>query len=126
MFQVPSTTMVGRQAAIAGVEWLEVRTSGETPDDIHALEAAIRGLDIDGFVSGALRALAQSRTRTAHQVCPLLEVDVAAAGSRAFSLRIHELPAVRALARFAVRCPVHPLVGDLLVHAERMRGHLES
>ncbi len=56
MFQVPSTSMVGQQAAIAGVEWLEVRTSGETPDDIHALEAAMRGLDIDGFVSGALRS----------------------------------------------------------------------
>jgi len=56
MFQIPSTHLVERQAALAGVPWVEVRTSGGVPDDLHALAGALRGRAIDGFVSGALRS----------------------------------------------------------------------
>ena len=56
MFQIPSTHLVERQAALADVPWVEVRTSGEVPDDLDALAQALRGRAIDGFVSGALRS----------------------------------------------------------------------
>ena len=45
-----------RQAALADVPWVEVRTNGEVPDDLVALAEALRGRAIDGFVSGALRS----------------------------------------------------------------------
>jgi len=56
MFQIPSTHLVEQQAKLAELPWINVQTSGETPDDIEALEAALSPLDIDGFVSGALRS----------------------------------------------------------------------
>jgi len=56
MFQIPSTHLVERQAESAGIPWVEVRTTGQTPDDIAALEEALRPLKLDGFVSGALRS----------------------------------------------------------------------
>ena len=56
MFQVPSTHVVERQAALAGVPWVNVNTSGEVPQDIEVLEQALSQLNIDGFVSGALRS----------------------------------------------------------------------
>ena len=56
MFQIPSTHLVERQAQCAGLPWVEVRTTGQTPHDIAALEEALRPLDLDGFVSGALRS----------------------------------------------------------------------
>ena len=56
MFQIPSTHLVERQANLAGVPWVEVRTSGDVPDDLEALADALRERDIDGFVSGALRS----------------------------------------------------------------------
>ena len=56
MFQIPSTHLVERQAHLAGVPWVEVRTSGDVPDDLEALADALRERDIDGFVSGALRS----------------------------------------------------------------------
>ena len=56
MFQIPSTHMVREQANLAGLPWYEVETSGETPQDIAALEMKLHTLNIDGFVSGALRS----------------------------------------------------------------------
>ena len=56
MFQIPSTHLVERQAALANIQWVEVRTSGEVPDDLDALADALQGRAIDGFVSGALRS----------------------------------------------------------------------
>ena len=56
MFQIPSTHLVERQAKLAELPWINVQTSGDTPDDIEALETALASLDIDGFVSGALRS----------------------------------------------------------------------
>lgn len=56
MFQIPSTHLVERQAELAGVPWVEVRTDGEVPEDLNALAEALRARDIDGFVSGALRS----------------------------------------------------------------------
>lgn len=56
MFQIPSTHLVERQAALAGVPWVEVHANGEVPGDLDALAAALRGRAIDGFVSGALRS----------------------------------------------------------------------
>lgn len=56
MFQIPSTHLVERQAELAELPWINVQTSGDTPDDIEALETALSSLDIDGFVSGALRS----------------------------------------------------------------------
>ncbi len=56
MFQLPSTHLVERQAMSANIQWIEVRTTGEPPHDITALEEALRPLEIDGFVSGALRS----------------------------------------------------------------------
>ena len=52
-FQIPSTHVVEQQAALAGLPWVEVKTSGAPPTDIENLESAMKGLDIDGFVSGA-------------------------------------------------------------------------
>ncbi|MBN29264.1 MAG: TIGR00289 family protein [Euryarchaeota archaeon] len=54
MFQIPSTHLVEQQAKLAGLPWVEVETSGVPPVDIQNLEAAMKGLSIDGFVSGAL------------------------------------------------------------------------
>jgi diphthine-ammonia ligase len=56
MFQIPSTHLVERQAKMAGLPWIEVRTVGQTPHDLAALEQAFGSLDVDGFVSGALRS----------------------------------------------------------------------
>ena len=56
MFQIPSTHLVERQAKLAELPWINVQTSGDTPDDIEALETALSSLDVDGFVSGALRS----------------------------------------------------------------------
>ena len=54
MFQIPSTHLVEQQAQLAGLPWVEVKTSGAPPMDIQTLEAAMKELNIDGFVSGAL------------------------------------------------------------------------
>lgn len=56
MFQIPSTHLVEQQAELAALPWIEVHTTGETPGDIKALESALSSLEIDGFVSGALRS----------------------------------------------------------------------
>lgn len=56
MFQIPSTHLVQRQADLANLPWHNVVATGETPQDIEALESTLGGLDIDGFVSGALRS----------------------------------------------------------------------
>ena len=54
MFQIPSTHLVEQQAKLADVPWVEVKTTGVPPVDLQNLEAAMKDLSIDGFVSGAL------------------------------------------------------------------------
>ena len=56
MFQLPSTHVVGRQAELAGLQWIEIEVNGETPQDIEALESALKKRSIDGIVTGALRS----------------------------------------------------------------------
>lgn len=56
MFQIPGTSLVQEQAEMAEVPWVAVHTSGATPDDLVALEKALKGREIDGIVSGALRS----------------------------------------------------------------------
>lgn len=56
MFQLPGTHLVELQARLADVTWVRVEATGETPDDIEALEAALRQRAIDGLVCGALRS----------------------------------------------------------------------
>jgi ABC transporter with metal-binding/Fe-S-binding domain ATP-binding protein len=56
MFQIPGTNLVGQQAKLAGVQWVEVEAAGSTPDDLDALASVLEHRDIDGFVSGALRS----------------------------------------------------------------------
>ncbi len=56
MFQLPSTHLVEEQAKLANLPWISVQTSGETPQDMEDLEAALAQRNIDGFVSGALRS----------------------------------------------------------------------
>ncbi|CAI8404277.1 MAG: Uncharacterised protein [Candidatus Poseidoniaceae archaeon] len=56
MFQVPSTQWVEVQAKLANVPWVKVAASGTVDDEIHALENALSGLEIDAVVSGALRS----------------------------------------------------------------------
>lgn len=56
MFQIPGTALVEQQARLAGVPWVAVHTSGATPDDVDALETALRQRSIDGIVSGAVRS----------------------------------------------------------------------
>ena len=56
MFQIPSTHVVQQQAELAEIPWISVSTSGETPQDVDDLAKALASLDVDGFVSGALRS----------------------------------------------------------------------
>ncbi len=56
MFQIPSTHVVERQAELADIPWISVPTPGDTPQDLDDLAEALQSLNIDGFVSGALRS----------------------------------------------------------------------
>lgn len=56
MFQIPGTHLVEQQARMANIDWVQVKTSGATPNDIDDLEEALRERSIDGIVSGALRS----------------------------------------------------------------------
>jgi len=56
MFQIPGTHLVQQQASLANLDWVNVETSGSTPEDIIDLEKALQERNIDGFVSGALRS----------------------------------------------------------------------
>ncbi|MBL6886749.1 MAG: diphthine--ammonia ligase [Candidatus Poseidonia sp.] len=56
MFQIPSTHVVEQQAELAEIPWISFSTSGETPQDVDDLAKALASLDVDGFVSGALRS----------------------------------------------------------------------
>lgn len=56
MFQLTGTHLVERQAALAGVPWVNVETSGDTEHDMEDLGQALDRLHLDGFVSGALRS----------------------------------------------------------------------
>ena len=56
MFQVPGTHLVEHQAKLAGIEWIQVDSSGERETEIDDLEQALSALKIDGIVSGALRS----------------------------------------------------------------------
>ena len=55
-FRFRAPISLSGKAHLAGVPWVEVRTSGDVPDDLEALADALRERDIDGFVSGALRS----------------------------------------------------------------------
>ena len=56
MFQVPGTHLVNQQAKLCGIEWVAVETLGHPDTEISDLEDALKKLDIDGIVSGALRS----------------------------------------------------------------------
>jgi len=56
MFQVPSTQWVESQANLANLPWVYVPASGSVEDEIETLENALRELEIDAIVSGALRS----------------------------------------------------------------------
>lgn len=56
MFQVPNTRLVEAQASAAGVPWDHRVIDGAEGPDMDALEQMLRGYEIDGFVSGALRS----------------------------------------------------------------------
>lgn len=56
MFQLTGTHLVEQQAALAGVPWVNVETSGDTDHDMEDLGHALERLHLDGFVSGALRS----------------------------------------------------------------------
>ncbi len=56
MFQIPTTELVGLQAISAGVNWLQVESSGEQEVEIEDLKKALAELDIDGIVVGAIRS----------------------------------------------------------------------
>ena len=56
MFQITGTHLVEEQALQAGIEWINVPTDGTTDNDMNDLAKALSNLDIDGFVSGALRS----------------------------------------------------------------------
>lgn len=56
MFQLTGTHFVERQAALAGVPWVNVETSGDTEHDMEDLGQALDQLQLEGFVSGALRS----------------------------------------------------------------------
>ncbi len=56
MFQIPGTELVEHQAQLAGIPWIQVPTVGVQEKEIDDLEHALRQLDIDGVVSGALRS----------------------------------------------------------------------
>ena len=56
MFQIPGTHLVEQQARMANIDWVQVKTSGATPNDIEDLEEKLRERNIDGIVSGALRS----------------------------------------------------------------------
>ena len=72
MFQLPGTHLVGMQAEVMKIPWVEVNTLGDGTqhDDIHNLSLALSRLDIDGFVTGALRSDFQKTRleRMAHQL----------------------------------------------------------
>ena len=73
MFQLPSTHLVERQANQAELPWIEVEVSGETPQDIEALELALSQRRLDGIVSGALRSDYQ-KSRL-EQMCERLNIN---------------------------------------------------
>lgn len=56
MFQIPTTDLVGLQAISAGIEWVQVESSGEQEVEIEDLKNALANLDIDGIVVGAIRS----------------------------------------------------------------------
>ena len=56
MFQIPTTDLVGLQASSAGVDWVQVESSGEQEVEIEDLKMALSKLEIDGIVVGAIRS----------------------------------------------------------------------
>lgn len=56
MFQLTGTHLVEQQAALSHTPWVNVVTDGSLENDINDLALALSELDIDGFVSGALRS----------------------------------------------------------------------
>ncbi|MDP6869683.1 MAG: diphthine--ammonia ligase [Candidatus Poseidoniaceae archaeon] len=72
MFQIPSTSLVEIQTELAEVDWVKVPTSGREDEEINDLEVALRELEIDGIVSGALRSDYQ-KTRL-ERMCERLKI----------------------------------------------------
>lgn len=62
MFHVPNTSLAPLVAEAVGAPLVEVETHGEKEAELEDLERALGGLDVDGFVSGALASEYQ-RTR---------------------------------------------------------------
>lgn len=62
MFHAPNTHLGGLIAEAVGAQLVDVETRGEKETEVDDLEGALRGLDVDGFVSGALASEYQ-RTR---------------------------------------------------------------
>ena len=56
MFQIPGTSIVEKQAELAGLDWLSVESEGIKEQEILDLENKLRDLNIDGLVSGAIRS----------------------------------------------------------------------
>jgi diphthine-ammonia ligase len=56
MFQIPGTSIVEKQAELAGLDWLSVESEGIQEQEILDLENKLRDLNIDGLVSGAIRS----------------------------------------------------------------------
>ena len=62
MFHVPNTDLAPLVAGAVGVPLVSVETQGEKEEELEDLERGLAGLDVDGFVSGALASEYQ-RTR---------------------------------------------------------------
>lgn len=62
MFHVPNTDLAPLMAEAVGAPLVSVETHGRKEDELADLEAALAGLPLDGFVSGALASEYQ-RTR---------------------------------------------------------------
>lgn len=84
MFHVPNTDLAPLLAAAVGAQLVSVETQGEKERELDDLQAALEGLPIDGFVSGALASEYQ-RTR--------LEGIGHRLGLRSFTPLWHKTPA---------------------------------
>lgn len=56
MFQIPGVELVEHQAELIDAQWIRVESSGKEEVEIQDLENALKPLNIDGIVAGALRS----------------------------------------------------------------------
>jgi len=54
MFHYPNIRLIDLFAECAGLPLLKAETSGVKEEELHDLECALRGLDVEGVVSGAI------------------------------------------------------------------------